>query len=171
MTRPAALVVLLLGTSAAAAQPAGEVFSPRDGGFSVRFPGRPKDSTQTAKSRLGDLRVFTATYATGEGNVYLVSHTDFPPGATKPENRATLFDGVRDGLKGKDGKVLSEKDAEIGPNKLAGRDIELEKGKQRVRFRVVVSGDRLYQVAAIGTPAFVGGKEAGAFLDSFELTK
>ncbi len=169
--RLTASVVLAIGATAALAQPAGEVFSPRDGKFSVKFPGRPKDATQTAKSPLGDLKVFTATFATGEGNVFLISYTDFPAGATKAENRATLFEGVRNGLKGTDGNVLSEKDIEVGADKLPGRDIDMEKGKQRVRFRVVIRDDRLYQVAAIGTTAFATGKEATAFIESFELTK
>jgi len=153
----------------ALAQPPGEAFAPKDGRFSVKFPGKPKDTTQTAKTALGELKVFTATYATADGNVYMVSYNDFPEGAAKPDARDTLYDGVRDGLKRDGWKFNSEKAIELGPDKLPGREIDLEKDKKRSRLRVVLRDGRLYQAAVIGTSAFAAGKDATAFLDSFEL--
>ena len=70
-----------------------------------------------------------------------------------------------------DGAVLAEKDVEIGPDKLPGRDLDIQKGKERVRVRLVLRGDRLYHVAVVGSPAFVSSRDAAKFLDSFELTK
>jgi hypothetical protein len=167
VNRLAALLVLLLP----AASPAADEYAPRDGKFSIRFPGTPKESTKKAKSAAGELKVVTATYAADENRVYMVSYTDFPPGTLKSESRAAILDGARDGLKGKDGKVRSEKDVEVGPEKYPGRDVELEKGDQRLRFRLVLRGDRLYQIAVIGKPAFTTDKNAEVFLESFELTK
>jgi hypothetical protein len=166
-------VLVFLAAAPVFAQPKGEPYTPTGGKFAIRFHGAPKELTQTEKSKIGDLKVFTATYATSGGDVYMVSYTDFPEGAAKPENRGTLFDGIRDGLKGKDGKVISDKDVEVGPDKAPGRDIEIEteKGKKRMKFRVVLRDSRLYQVAVIGTPRFVADKDATAFLESFELTK
>ena len=116
--------------------------------------------------------MYTATFATTEGNVYLVSYTDFPPGTIKPEDHPRMFDGVRDELK-KGGKLVSEKDLTVGPEKLPGREIliEKEKPKQLVRFRVIIRDHRFFQVAVVGGDEFVKGKEATAFLDSFEVTK
>ena len=162
-------VLLLTLTGITVAQKSGEPYIPRDANFSVRFPESPKETSNTAKSPLGDLKVITATYATTDGNIYMTSYTDFPTGTVKADTRATLFEGVREGLKGKDGKVLTEKEIEVGKEKLSGRELELEKGKQRVRIRIILGGDRLYQVAVIGTPAFV--KDGTKFLESFELTK
>jgi hypothetical protein len=164
-----ALVLVVVVVSAATAQ-RGETYAPKDGRFSIRFPGKPKESEQTAKSAIGELRVVTGTYANSDGNAFMVSYTDFPAGAAGPENSARLFDGVREGLKGKDGEV-QEKEVKVGPDKLPGRDIEIQKDKKRMRFRVVLRDGRLYQVAVIGTASFVKGKDATAFIDSFELTK
>lgn len=168
----AGLVALLADRPAPAQQPPGEVFRSKEGQFSVRFPGKPKENTQTAKGPAGDLTVYTATFATTEGNVYLVSYTDFPQGTVRPEDHQRMFDGVRDGLK-RDGKVLSEVALSVGPEKLPGREIviEKEKPKQLVRVRVMIRDHRFYQVAVVGSDAFVKGKEATAFLDSFEVTK
>jgi hypothetical protein len=143
-----------------------------EGKYSVKFPGTPKTASKTTRSAVGELTVNVATYANSDGNVYMVSYTDFPEAATKPENHATLLDGIRDGVKGKDGKIAGEeKKLESGPDKLPGREFTVEKGKQRIRYRVIVSGSRVYQVAAIGTEAFATGKDATAFLDSFQVTK
>ena len=169
----ATLALALLGLAPArAAQPTNDPYTSTEGRYAVKFPGNPKTTTQTAKSGLGDLQVHVATYATADANVYLVSYTDFPVAATKPENRKTLLDGVRDALKGK-GELSAEKDIEFGPGKLPGREVivDRDKGKQRIKLRAILRDNRLYQVAAIGTAEFVSGKDATAFLESLDLTK
>src|SRR5262249_44524083 len=115
---------------------ADDAFKSKDGRYSAHFPGKPKETTQATKSPLGDLKVHTATYATADGNVYMVSYTEFPAEAIKPELRDTLYDGVRNGL-AKDGKQVSEKKVEVGKDKLPGREIVIDKGKVQMRFRVV----------------------------------
>jgi hypothetical protein len=172
VTRSGLVVALgLLYTGWVNAQSMVEPFASKEGKFSVRFPGKPKEATTTPKSPLGELKVHTATYATAEANVFMASFTDFPDGTGKPEMRDTLYEGVREGLKGKDGIGLTDKEIEVSKEKLPGRELEITQGKQKLRFRVVLRGDRLYQIAVIGTPAFVESKEATGFLDSFALTK
>jgi hypothetical protein len=163
-------VVLFAFAGAAVAQP--KDHAPPEGKYTVKFPDKPKVTSQTAKSAVGDLTVNVATYANSDGNAFLVSYTDFPDSATKQENHGTLFEGIRNGVKGTDGKLVGEeKEISFGPNKLPGREFTIEKGKQRIRFRVILSGSRVYQVAAIGTEAFVAGNSGTAFLDSFQITK
>ena len=159
----ASLVLLLLPIAANA----DELVQPKGGNFSIRFPAKPKDNTQSAKTDLGTLKVYTATYALPDGGIYLVSFTEFPAEAVKPDLRGTLYDGVVKGLKGKDGKIVSEKEIEIGKEK--GREVLINKGKQHTRFRVVVKDARLIQIALVGSLEFVSSKEATAFLDSFEF--
>jgi hypothetical protein len=164
------LVVLVLWTPLAA-QRRGDKYEPGAGRYSVRFPGPPEEKNQLAKSQLGDLTVHTATYALSEGNAYMVSYTDFPEGAARPEDTGKIFDAIRDSLLGKDGKRIDETEVKIGADKHPGRDIEIEKDRKRMKFRVVLREGRLYQAAVIGTASFVKGRDAKAFLDSFELTK
>jgi len=165
-----AALIPLIALTVASAQTKPEVFSPKGGKFTLKFPGKPKEVTQAAKTAVGDLNVYTATFATTEGNVYLVSYTDFPAGTVKPDGISAMYDGVREGLK-KDGKLISEKELTLGGDKLPGREILIEKGKQQLRFRVVARDNRLFQVAVVGSGDFVTGKDATAFLESFEVTK
>jgi hypothetical protein len=154
-------------------QPSIEKYISKEGNFAILFPGKPKETTQTTKSPIGDVKVYTATYATKDGNVYMVSYSDLPEEATKPENLVTLFEGVREGAKGKDGEILDSGRFEFGPDKLPGYDLDVkkDKGDQRVKFRVIVREKRLYQLAVVGSKDFAQGKDAAAFLKSFEISK
>lgn len=172
MIRPAlALGLVILATAMLFAQPVGGGYAPEGGNFSIKFPAKPKETKQVAKSVLGELKVFTASFANAEGNAYLASYTDFPAGTAKPEGRDAIIDGVRQTLKGKDGKVLSDTDIAVGTEKLPGHELVAEQGKVRLRFRVVLRDDRLYQYAVVGTTAFVTSGDATKFLDSFTLTR
>lgn len=161
------LVALVVG---ARAQPRGEYVSDA-GAYKVRFPNTPKVTSPTTKTAVGELKVTIATYANADGSVYLVSHTDYPATATKPENHATLLDGVRDGMKAGGTLVGNELAFAFGPDKLPAREFVLDKNKQRVKVRLILNSGRLYQLAAVGTDKFVTGKDVTLFLDSFEITK
>ena len=163
-------VVLIAFAGPVVAQP--NEYASTEGKYTVKFPDAPKVTSQTAKSAVGDLKVNIATFANSDGNAFMVSYTDFPAVATKEENHGTLFEGIRNGAKGTDGKLVGEeKELKFGPDKLPGREFTIEKGKQRIRFRVILNGGRVYQVAAIGTEAFVTGNSGTTFLDSFQITK
>lgn len=164
------VVALLALASTAGAQPK-EGYKSADGRFAVKFPGEPKAHVPKPETTaVGKLTLATFTYATSDGYIFLVTYTDFPAGATKPDNRGALFDSVREAIRTKDGKLVgAEKEFEFGPDKLPAREFTVDKGKQRTRYRVVLNGSRLYQQGAIGTPEFAGGKDATAFFDTFEL--
>lgn len=162
------LVVALLALGTASGAQPKQVFKSAEGRFAVRFPGEPKVQTKTEKTAVGELKLFSATYATSDYHIYLVSYTDFPTGATKPENRGALFDSVREAIRTRDGKLVgAEKELEFGPDKLPAREFTVDKGKQRTRYRVVLNGTRLYQQGAIGSAEFVSGKDVAAFFDTF----
>jgi hypothetical protein len=161
-------LVVALGLVPAAAQPGGEVYAPRNGKFAVKFPGKPKETSQTVKTELGSLRLVTATYADADGHTWWVTYTDYPSAATAPGVRKTLLDNARDGLAGRDGKLVEEKELDEKPGKLPGREVVLDRGKESIRCRLMVKDNRLFQVGLLGPGEFVTGKTATAFLDSFE---
>ena len=158
-----------------------EKYAPKDGMFTILFPGTPKVTEQTTKSQIGEVKVYTATYATSDGNIYMISYSDLPPGATKADNLGSLFEGVREGAKGKDGTVLEDEAVtfEFGSEKYPGHKLELKKKmnerEQLAKLWVIVSDNRLYQIWVIGKGvdknSFAKSKDATKFLNSFELTK
>jgi hypothetical protein len=170
MIRRTLLAVALLALAPVAGAQPSEAYKSAEGRFAVKFPGPPKVVTKTEKSAVGDLKTSSTTYATNDSYILIVTYTDLPAGATKPENRGALFDSVRDVIRTRDAKLVGEeKDFEFGPDKLPAREFTVDKGKQRTRYRVVLHGSRLYQQGAIGTADFVTGKAVAAFFDSFEF--
>src|SRR5690242_4504383 len=120
--------VLLLVAGTIAAQP--RAHSDAKGKYKVKFPGAPKVTSQTASTAVGELTVAVAVYAGSDGNVFMVSYTDFPESATKPANQATLLDGIREGVKGDKGKLVGdEKKLTFGPDKLPLREFVVDKDK------------------------------------------
>ena len=113
----AAVIVVLVGARPLAAQ-RGEKYEPADGRFSVRFPGKPKESTQTAKSQIGDLKVHTATYAVSDGSTYMVSYTDFPEGAAKPEPAASSTTASATGSRGRTASSSARPRSRSGPTSI-----------------------------------------------------
>ncbi len=157
-------------------QPTLEEYAPEGGGFSVRFPGKPKESTQSPKSELGEVTVHTATFATSDGNVYMVSYTDLPAAAVKPDAVKTLFEGVREGVRAQYETVKEDKEINfsVGGMKVPAHELLLanDKSKQQARLRVMIVGNRMYQIGLIGAASFVDkDKNATAFLNSFKVTK
>lgn len=142
-----------------------ETVSPKDGKFSVRFPSKPKENTQTVKTDAGRVKVYTATYAQPDGGTFVATFAELP--GDTPD---ALLDGAIKSLS-KDAKSVDRKDIEIGKDKEKGREVVIDKGKQQIRYRLVVRENRLIQVGVIGSADFIKGKGATAFLDSLDFTK
>lgn len=170
MRTAVAVAGLVALASGALAQPKGEYVSDK-GAYKVRFPDKPKVTTPTAKTAVGDLQVTVALYANADGSTYMVSHTDYPATAAKPENHASLLGGVRDGMRGGAALIGDEREFAFGPDKWPAREFAFERNRQRVKVRLVLSESRLYQIVTIGSESFVKGKDVALFLDSFEITK
>ena len=101
-----------------------------------------------------------------------VSYADYPE-TFRTVAAKQLLDGVRDGLKGTDGKVVAEDETTVGSgdSKVVGRSIRIEAGNNAIRVRVFLVENRLYQVMVAGTKAAVDANTADEFLKSFDLLR
>ena len=102
--------------------------------------------------------------------MFAVTFADYPE-AYRDVPAKVILDGVRDGLKGKDGKVEHDDDAALGPDKVPGRAVKVVAGSRVVRARVFLHGTRLYEVMVTGPKDAVATKAADEFLKSFEIVK
>jgi hypothetical protein len=173
--RTFALVGLVVGLGAAvhAQQPPAveyQLFASSAGRYKVLFPGAVKTETTDVKTSTGPLKLTLDTATPAEGLIFMVTYVDAPDDVAKSAPGPRL-DKVRDGNKGTDGKVLSEKEITVGVEKYPGRDLLIQKPNAVFRTRVVIAGNRLYQVMIQGSAEFVGSKPADRFFDSFEVTR
>ena len=156
---------------AALARPDAESYAPKDGGYTVKFPGRPREGTQRVKSPRGVIEVRMADYANNKGDAWVAAYYDHPDGAGPADEAKRVIDAVVNEMRG-DGKVTKNEEIEFGDKRLPALAFTIEKPKQQfVRGVVVMSGARVYQVFVLGSKSFVESKDAKAFLDSFTLTK
>jgi hypothetical protein len=169
-----ALAFLILGFAvfSKAADPALEykAYATADGRFKILFPGPVKTETTDVKAASGTLKLTLDSVEVADGILFVVSYIDAPDEVAK-QPAGPRLDKVRDGNKGADGKILTEKSIELGLEKLPGRDLLIEKPNLFIRNRAVIAGNRLYQVMVQGSKEFVTSKEVDRFFDAFEVTK
>ncbi len=148
------------------------VFKSEEGRFSIMMPGQPKISEVQIANSDGEPTIQTQFIAGSESGVYLVSFQDNPNlvGADKTKI-ARAFEVGREGLsKAFRGEALEEKPITL-LDKYPGRQFRMSipaAGGQGL-CRLYLVGTRLYQVMAVGVPAFVDSEETQAFLSSFSL--
>lgn len=70
-----------------------------------------------------------------------------------------------------EGKPLKSAETTFGSGKLPARDVLVEKDGDKIRALIILDGSRGYVVLVGGPKDYATGKEASAFVESFELKK
>jgi hypothetical protein len=149
-----------------------KTYSSKEGGFSVLIPGKPQEQTQQVKAPDGKLTVHLVVSALDRDRVVFVSYSDVPAKAIEGKQEAFLDGTVKGNVNSLKGKLVTEKKIEVGKKKRPGREILLElTEKKQYRSRIVLAGNRLFQVVALGSEGFVKGKEVEQYLNSFKLAE
>jgi hypothetical protein len=152
-------------------EPDQKVYTSPNYKFKTYFPEKdPKVVTRKVKTKAGELDQGTASVELRDGGVFSVSVTILPEAVATTDPK-TVIDGVRDGIKGKDGKVEFDEPHEQGEAKTPGREMAFHFSKNDLRTRVFLVDNRLYQVTVTGSKSVVTGETAGKFLSAFEVTK
>jgi hypothetical protein len=143
-------------------------FESKEGKYSVQFPGKPTKSARKA----GGVDLNIAIVEKGTGG-FAVIHTDLPSEAVKAAKPKDLLDGGQQkGLvENFKAKVTSARDFQFGPEKYPARELVAEKDQLHLRVRIILAGNRLYQVLVVGPKDLTVGMEADAFFKSFDIAK
>ncbi len=165
-----ALVGLVAGFGSVVCGQEFKPYTSPTGRYKVLFPGEVKTDTTDIKAGKDRLKLTLEVVELKGDTVFLVSFVDATDEGVKMPASERL-DKTRDGNKGATGKVVTEKDVLVGPEKYPGRDILLETPGGYIRNRAVIAGNRLYQVMIQGTKEVVTSPSADKFIASFEITK
>jgi hypothetical protein len=163
---------LVLSLTPLVAQPdeSWKSFAPKDGAFTVLFPGTPTEVIKPVKTATGTSDVFLFEVGVPPGSSkYLVGYSEFPAAAIKAGTEDKRLDNARDGaVASSKGKLKREKALLLGP--FPGREVFIEvEGKASVLIRMYAVKNRLYEAVAVGSAEFVTSKNTEKFLDSFKL--
>src|SRR5476651_1301234 len=113
----AMIVILLLPAIAFAEKP--KPFESAEG-YRIEFPKTPTKSEKKLATSAGTLPVNTAKLEVSRELILSVTVTTYPE-SFRDVTPAKLLEGVRDGLKGGDGKVEADKEIAWGDDKHPGR--------------------------------------------------
>ncbi len=165
----AGIAALVAFAGVAAAQDFKE-FASTAGRYKALFPGDVKTEITDIQAGKDTLKLTIDAVELKGDTVFMVSFVDASDEVSKKPAGPRL-DKVRDGNKGEAGKVIEEKDITFGTEKYPGRDLLIETPNGYLRNRVVIAGNRLYQVMIQGTKEVVTSPSADKFIASFEITK
>ena len=166
------LFSLCLAFGVAACSPALDwrEYRPADGGFSVLLPQKPAQSERRLPTPAGEVLMRMLSVRVGE-QVLGAGFADFPAPIAAP-----LMDAMRDALVANiGGKVDVERAVEAGAAK--GREFTasgtLGRGDAarpgRLRARLLVHGQRYYQLVWLGGPDDMSAADIDLFLASFKI--
>jgi len=169
------LLVLLLAAASAQTpiQAEWKPFTPKDGAFTLLFPGTPTEHKKTITTPGGPLEVlyFELDWP-GDDGKFLVGYSEFAASSIKAGTEDKRLDNARDGaLSSTKGKLKREKSLLLDKT-YPGRELVIEiEGKATVLVRLYAVKNRLYQVVVAGTVEQVTSQDAAKFLASFKLNR
>jgi hypothetical protein len=149
-----------------------KTFTSNKGKFAVLFPGEPLHQQKQSPTPLGEVTLEIDLVPFGQGGAFIVCYNDYP-NQIRDEDPVKLLKGVRDGIKGEDGKIVQDDDSPFGPDKLPSRKFTIKKeGELLMKNLIVLNGNRLYQAMVVGEAKQVNAKEVEEkFYQSFSITK
>ncbi len=147
-------------------------FTSSEGKFSVSLPAEPTHE-ETDVGPAGAANTVQHQFTVGtENGIYLVSYQDNPnlQGATKAKIEGALKLGIEALKQAFGGEITAQKDIQL-VKVHAGKEVRVSipAAKGEARCRMYLVGTRLYQVMAVGLPAFVASDQSDKVLDSFTV--
>ena len=145
--------------------------------FSIEFPQKPAENTQSIATAIGDLKIVmwsSETKKTEDDNlVYSLMLSDYPDSlinSDKVELLDRFFRGSVDGaVNNITGKLLSEKKIELCG--FPGREawIEYANGKAVIKMKFYLVHNRMYILQTITEPGKEDNQNSLRFHDSFKI--
>lgn len=137
--------------------------------FSVLLPGRAQRESRTLDTAAGALTMTLYASSLKQGTMG-VAYTDYPARTLAAERGRAAVDAARDALLRNIGATAhSEQEVRIAGE--PGREIYAEGRAGVLKARFVVAGDRLYEIAYVGTRGSVAMADIDLFLTSFKLLR
>jgi hypothetical protein len=142
-------------------------FESTDGKFSIKMPGESKSQSQSMPLPGGGAATLKMHMVEMKNAAYGVGHADFPQGT--PFDYAGAVQGMANS---NGGTVTKENDWKF--EGATGQEVEMKITKPRNGYcsaRIIVLGNRLYEVIAIGTNTSLDNSDVKTFFDSFKIIK
>ncbi len=145
-----------------------EPYHSAEGRFSILFPGKPERKLQKENTQIGKLEF--VIYQAGSKEIgFIVGYVDYPQKMFENVDIEKMLDGARDGaVRNVNGELESEKALDFHGH--PAREFEIKVPEEAtVKSRIILIGNRLYQVMAVSESKSVLKKNCPKFFASFEV--
>lgn len=146
-------------------------------GYTALLPARPQSQTRTLPL-FGQSIELTLTSAETQGQLFAIGDAQLSPALAAPEQREAVLQAFEDALLRKLQGTLTRR-APLHwngtPAPEAGRDIEAlgqtADGERHLVARLLIRGERFYELIVIGAPKSLPADAIETFLDGFRLAR
>lgn len=162
--------VLACGAVLAAADEPTERYANAEGGYVALFPVGADVKVKTVDIPGGLKAVVTTAVLKASQQTYIVTYTPHQKGVLKAPAKAILELGEKATVGQPKTTRLASKDFTVGKAKYPAREILTIRDGHETRTRFIAADPVLYTLVVGGPKEFASGKDASAFLDTFEFT-
>jgi hypothetical protein len=150
-----------------------QVYTSQEGHFQVTMPGSPKKDVESVNTLIGKVDLYLFTVEADDFG-YIVGYGDYPSSFVNSGNVEAMLDGARDGaVSNVNGKLVGERRIKV--QGFPGRDLWVEAtiGGEvgMAQMRIVLVGNRLYQVLVAGPKERFAEGQAEKCLNSFKVIR
>lgn len=150
----------------------GDAFVSEDGNYSINFPGTPEVTNESVPTAAGNIEMTMAMYEKSATEVYMSSFNDYPSAIVEGQDPYQMLEGALGGATGSMGVTIED---EKRQEEYQGYPSIYYKGHAasgyHATYRVLLKGNRLYQVGALRDGSHITPEMEESFLGSFQLTE
>ena len=140
-----------------------------EGQFSVSMPGKPSKEIKNITTAAGSITMHVFTVEKPD-IAYMVAYSDYPNVVIEHSDPEELLDGAKKGaMKNMGGKITKEEHITYGED--PGRELSFSAkgGIGKGQAVILLSGNRLYQVLAVGLKEKYPDQTVKKYIDSLEI--
>ena len=146
------------------------VLAPDGAGFSAKFPGMPKQTSQTYTTDVGNAPSSLWSWQQSSDLTYFVVTARYPKGSLSSVDPGLVYDEAIDGMTGGPAALAVANETDMTMNGHPGRVFSLAGTTANIEGQIVLAGDNLYVVYVLFSPTVTDFSGVDAFFADFTLT-
>jgi hypothetical protein len=144
--------------------------APDGAGFTAKFPGTPKQTSQTYKTDVGDAPSSLWSWQQSSDLSYFVVTATYPKGSLSSVDPGLVYDAAIDGMTGGAAALAVANETDMTMNGHPGQVFSLAGTTANIEGQIVLAGDNLYVVYVLFSPTVTDFSGVDAFFADFTLT-
>ncbi len=143
-------------------------FASKDGRFSIKFKTTPQESNKDVPTAVGDVKMFMFMHEESVTKAYMVAYCDYPSELIKASDAKTLLNGSKEGVVGQfNATIIEEKSSKFQGYECM--DFTAGGPQYNTAYKLVLAGNRLYQVGILQDGSAVTADDIDQFIGSFKI--